>query len=119
MWRHGNIAGLMLVALVLSASAADADPASGAEGGRALPNWSEAGDEAVRNLAGMVKIDTSSGNETKVARYIKAILDREGIESEILELAAGPRQPRGPPPGKRHEASHSADGSYGRGRRGA
>ncbi len=65
--------------------------ASGSGGNPSTPNWEEAGDEAVRNLAGMIKIDTSNppGNETKVAEYIKAILDKEGIESEILELAAG------------------------------
>lgn len=89
MWRHRNIAAAVLVALVLSGSAGGADPAGGAEGGRGLPNWVQAGEEAVRNLAGMIKIDTSRGNETQVARFIKEILDREGIESEILELAPG------------------------------
>lgn len=88
MLRHWNIAGAMLVALALSGSAGAADPASAAEGGRS-PNWIEAGEEAVRNLTGMIKIDTSRGNETKVAQYIKAILDQEGIESEILELEPG------------------------------
>lgn len=65
--------------------------ASGADGALPLPNWAQAGDEAVQNLAAMIKIDTSgqSGNETKVAQYIKAILDKEGIPSEILELEPG------------------------------
>ena len=89
MGRHGNFAGAMLVALILGGSASGADSVNGADGDRSLPNWIEAGDEAVRNLAGIIKIDTSSGNETKVARYIKAILDKEGIESEILELQPG------------------------------
>ena len=39
----------------------------------------------------MIKIDTSgaAGNETQVAQFIKAILDKEGIASEILELQPG------------------------------
>jgi len=67
------------------------DQASGQDGGRPMPNWDQAGEEAVRNLAGMIKIDTSgaAGNETQVARFIKAILDNEGIASEILELQPG------------------------------
>jgi acetylornithine deacetylase/succinyl-diaminopimelate desuccinylase-like protein len=42
-------------------------------------------------LSGFVKIDTSNppGNETKGAEYLKAILDREGIASEIFELEPG------------------------------
>lgn len=48
-------------------------------------------DEAVQMLAGLVKIDTSNppGNEIQGARYIKEILDREGIPSEIVESAPG------------------------------
>jgi len=55
------------------------------------PNWAQARDETVRILSGMVKIDTSNppGHETKVAEYIKAILDREGIASQIFELEPG------------------------------
>jgi acetylornithine deacetylase/succinyl-diaminopimelate desuccinylase-like protein len=89
MGRHGNITGVMLVALMLGGSAGGADSIDGAAGGRSLPNWIEAGDEAVQNLANIIKIDTSNGNETKVARWIKEILDKEGIESEILELQPG------------------------------
>ncbi len=83
MGRHGNIAGVMLVALMIGGSAGGADSVNGADGGRSLPNWIEAGDEAVRNLANIIKIDTSSGNETKVARYIKAILDKEGMMKQL------------------------------------
>lgn len=79
----------LIFALGLPAGLRAADPEHGAGGDRSLPNWDEARDEAVRNLTSMIQIDTSNGNETKVAQYIKAILDREGIESEILELQAG------------------------------
>jgi len=47
--------------------------------------------EAVEYLTGLVKIDTSNppGHEIEAARYIKGILDREGIPSEIVESAPG------------------------------
>ena len=45
-------------------------------------------DEAVRNLQGLIRIDTSNppGNETKAVEFIKAILDKEGIPSEIVAM---------------------------------
>ena len=48
-------------------------------------------DEVVHYLADLVKIDTSNppGDEIKAARYIKSVLDREGIASEIVESAPG------------------------------
>lgn len=48
-------------------------------------------DETVQILTGLVKIDTSNppGNEILAARYIKGILDTEGITSEIVESAPG------------------------------
>jgi acetylornithine deacetylase/succinyl-diaminopimelate desuccinylase-like protein len=48
-------------------------------------------EEAVQLLTGLVRIDTSNppGNEIAGARYIKDILDREGIPSEIVESAPG------------------------------
>ena len=48
-------------------------------------------DEALRYLVSLVKIDTSNppGNETRAAEYVKSILDREGIPSEIFESAPG------------------------------
>ena len=47
--------------------------------------------EAVRFLTDLVKIDTSNppGNEVKAANYIKGVLDKEGIASEIFESAPG------------------------------
>jgi len=56
--------------------------------GQNVPDFIEARDEAVRTLQALIRIDTSNppGNETKVAEHLKAILDREGIPSEILAL---------------------------------
>lgn len=47
--------------------------------------------EAIEFLTALVKIDTSNppGNEIKAAEYIKSVLDREGIASEIIESAPG------------------------------
>lgn len=48
-------------------------------------------DDVVRYLTDLVKIDTSNppGDEIKAAQYIKSVLDREGIPSEIVESAPG------------------------------
>ena len=50
------------------------------------PDFRQARDEAVARLQELIRIDTSNppGNETKLAEYLKALLDKEGIESEIL-----------------------------------
>ncbi len=55
------------------------------------PDFSAARDEVVRILTGFVRVDTSNppGNETKGAEYLKGILDREGIASEIFEKEPG------------------------------
>jgi acetylornithine deacetylase/succinyl-diaminopimelate desuccinylase-like protein len=47
--------------------------------------------EAITFLSALVKIDTSNppGEEIKAANYIKAVLDKEGIPSEIFESAPG------------------------------
>ena len=55
------------------------------------PDFAAARDEAVKILSGFIKVDTSNppGNETLGAQYLKGILDREGISSEIFELEPG------------------------------
>ncbi|MHB8902837.1 MAG: M20/M25/M40 family metallo-hydrolase [Thermoguttaceae bacterium] len=83
MVRATSISNPILIALLLAASVCGAEVAS------PLPDWNQAGDEVVRNLAGILQIDTSNGNETQVARYLKAILDKEGIPSDVLELEPG------------------------------
>lgn len=58
------------------------------------PDWSSIGSEAANVLADYLHIDTSNppGNELAAARFLKSILDHEGIEAQILdtvELGAG------------------------------
>ena len=57
----------------------------------AAPDFAAARDEVVKILSGFVRIDTSNppGNETKGAEYLKSILDRDGIASEIFEMEPG------------------------------
>ena len=55
------------------------------------PDFAAVREEAVRILSGFIQVDTSNppGNETKGAEYLRSILDREGIPSEIFELEPG------------------------------
>jgi acetylornithine deacetylase/succinyl-diaminopimelate desuccinylase-like protein len=54
-------------------------------------DWQALEDEAVATLSRYVQIDTTNppGNELKAAAYLKAILDKEGIEARIIESAPG------------------------------
>src|SRR5260370_3395227 len=47
--------------------------------------------EVAQFLAALIKIDTSNppGNETKAAEYLKAVLEKEGIPSQIYEPSPG------------------------------
>jgi acetylornithine deacetylase/succinyl-diaminopimelate desuccinylase-like protein len=56
-----------------------------------VPDFNKARDEAIQILQGLINIDTSNppGNESKAAAYLKAILDKEGISSEIFALEPG------------------------------
>jgi len=58
---------------------------------QAKPDFDAAHKEAVQILQGFIRVDTSNppGNETKGAVYLKEILDKEGIASEIFELEKG------------------------------
>lgn len=78
-WSLG-IAAMLLVA----GEAAVASPAL-------LPDWQQAQEEIAQHLAALVRIDTTNppGNETRAARYIEDVLNREGIPAEILELEPG------------------------------
>lgn len=57
----------------------------------AAPDWSALGDEAVAVLADYLRIDTTNppGNETAAAEFFKRLLDREGIETRLIEAAPG------------------------------
>src|SRR3990172_4470321 len=58
---------------------------------QATPDFRASRDEAVQNLQAMIRIDTSNppGNESKLAEYLKGILDKEGIASEIIAAEPG------------------------------
>jgi acetylornithine deacetylase/succinyl-diaminopimelate desuccinylase-like protein len=53
---------------------------------QAVPDFAKAREEVVKTLQDLVRIDTSNppGGETKVAQYLKSILENEGISSEIV-----------------------------------
>jgi hypothetical protein len=72
------------------------DPGAGPEQGSCAEplrciDWTAAGLEAAEVLSGYLRIDTSNppGNETAGARYLAALLEREEIPSEILEIEPG------------------------------
>src|SRR5262249_22058368 len=52
------------------------------------PDFNAAREEVVKILSGFVKVDTSNppDTETKAPEYLKSMLDREGIPSEIFEM---------------------------------
>ncbi|MFQ5595687.1 MAG: M20/M25/M40 family metallo-hydrolase [Anaerolineae bacterium] len=54
-------------------------------------DWEAAGQEAVEILQRLIQIDTTNppGNERPAADYIRHLLSQDGIDSEILESAAG------------------------------
>jgi len=64
--------------LVLAASAAFAQ----------TPDWSKANEEAMRHFQAVLRIDSSTGNETTVAEYVKKVLEAEGIP---VTVGAGSR----------------------------
>lgn len=53
-------------------------------------DWPALAEETTRIMAGYLKIDTSNlpGNELAGALYLKDVLEREGIEAQILDTAA-------------------------------
>ena len=52
------------------------------------PDFAAALSETITNLSAFIRVDTVNppGNETRGALFLKALLDREGIPSEILAL---------------------------------
>jgi acetylornithine deacetylase/succinyl-diaminopimelate desuccinylase-like protein len=53
-----------------------------------LVDWNAIGDETLQHLVDVVRINTSNppGNETQAANYLKAVLAKEGIDSELYAL---------------------------------
>jgi acetylornithine deacetylase/succinyl-diaminopimelate desuccinylase-like protein len=74
---------VLAVFLMCSAAIGGAEPQTTGN-----PDFNKARDEAIQILQGLIRIDTSNppGNETKAAQYLKGILDKEGIPSEIIAL---------------------------------
>ncbi|MBM3789142.1 MAG: M20/M25/M40 family metallo-hydrolase, partial [Acidobacteria bacterium] len=77
---------IIAVALLISFGAvlpAQQPPAS------PLPDFDKARDEGIGFLQNLVRVDTSNGNETRAAEYIRSVLDREGIPAKIFTLETG------------------------------
>jgi acetylornithine deacetylase/succinyl-diaminopimelate desuccinylase-like protein len=78
------------LALLALAALAGAPPAAAQRASRAAPiDWAALREEAVGILSEYLRIDTTNppGNELEAARFLKRILDREGIPAEILDTA--------------------------------
>jgi acetylornithine deacetylase/succinyl-diaminopimelate desuccinylase-like protein len=56
-------------------------------------SWEQIGDEVLGHLRELLRLDTRNppGNETRAANYLRDVLEREGIETEIV----GPAPDRG------------------------
>lgn len=54
-------------------------------------DWKTVEEEAIEHLRALVRIDTTNppGNEIAAVEYIKSVLDKEGIESQVLEPEPG------------------------------
>lgn len=89
--RHSKYTGGFVFVFGAAVALVVLAPAAFGAGVRSVPDEPRARDETIRILSEMIKIDSSNppGNETRVARYIKSVLDKEGIPSEILELQPG------------------------------
>ena len=60
-------------------------------GADAKLDWKALEDEAVSILSRYIQVDTTNppGNEMKAAAFLKALLDKEGIEARVIESAPG------------------------------
>src|SRR5262245_9229754 len=61
------------------------------------PDWSKIEEETMRHFQAILRLDTSNppGNEGIVVEYLKSVLDREGIETN-LRARSEAAKPRGP-----------------------
>ena len=84
--RIAMLVGLLACGAPLGAQKAPASAAPSASG-----NLVEIEGEAVNWLQGLIRINTSNppGNELVAAKFLAAILEREGIHSEIYESTPG------------------------------
>lgn len=63
--------------------------ASGLRAQQRTVNWDSLTAESLRTLSSYLQINTTNppGNELSAAKFLKAILDREGIEAQVLDTA--------------------------------
>jgi acetylornithine deacetylase/succinyl-diaminopimelate desuccinylase-like protein len=88
---------LSLLLLALSTACATTvnrayrDPGPRARSYGEAVDWSATASEATSLLSRYLRVDTQNppGNETVGARFLAAILEREGIPSQIVEFAPG------------------------------
>jgi acetylornithine deacetylase/succinyl-diaminopimelate desuccinylase-like protein len=56
---------------------------------QSAPDWPKVNSETLKHYQSVIRIDTTSGGETKVAEYVKRVLDAEGIPAVIYEKEPG------------------------------
>lgn len=85
------LAGLLAAAPLSHAQGTSAPPSASAQAPLPSTALVQIETEATNWLQGLVRINTTNppGNEIAAANYIKGILDKEGINSEIFETAPG------------------------------
>src|SRR6476620_7037140 len=82
--------GLRLCLLAISCCMGGATTCVHAQVPGALsPDWNALSSDAVRLLTEYIRIDTTNppGNELEGLKFLKRVLDREGIDAEILDTA--------------------------------
>src|SRR5579885_2197365 len=62
--------------------------ASAAPSERYPVDWAQAAEEALRHYSALLRTDTSNppGNETRAAKYLQSVLEREGVPVKLLAL---------------------------------
>ncbi len=82
----GSFAGAMKLRYVIKVSVLVLLPTAHAEE-FAQEDWRKLGQEATRILSEYIRIDTTNppGNELEGVLFLKSVLDREGIPSEVLD----------------------------------
>lgn len=78
-----RLCSLLLIAMLISTAPQQA----------VQPDWPKLEEETMRHFQAILRIDSSDppGNEAPVVEYLKAVLEREGIETKIFAL--DPRRP--------------------------
>lgn len=53
------------------------------------PDWPKVNAETLKHYQAVIRMDSTAGQETRVAEYVKRVLDAEGIPSVIVEKESG------------------------------